>query len=60
MGIIEGGVGQVMGEEELLTKENRKTSLQCMSTQNKVIRIHKTYYLNVMKGNDTKMNWYLR
>lgn len=28
-----------------------------MSTQNKVLKVHKQYYLNVIKGTRTQMNW---
>ena len=55
VGIVEGGFGQVIGEEELIAKETRKYSVQCMSTENEVIRINREYYLNVMKGNEERI-----
>ena len=43
-----------MGEEELISKEKRKYSVQCMSTENEVIKIEREYYMNVIKEERTK------
>ena len=31
-----------------------------MSTENQVIKIHRDYYINVLKGSETKIKWILK
>jgi CRP-like cAMP-binding protein len=55
VGIIEGGHGQVFGEEEIINNENRVYSVRCMSTRNLVIKIHREYFNHILKGDPKRM-----